>query len=51
MAHHKSAFDKRFYIHAAKDLCYPDPVIQKLKKATTERECDKIMTNARKGVY
>lgn len=47
----KYKFDRRSYIHAAQDLCYPDSVVRKLKEAKTERECDKIMTNARKGVY
>lgn len=51
MANHTLTFDKRFYIHAAEDLGYPRSVISKLKDAKTERECDKIMTNARKGVY
>ena len=44
-------FDKRWYIRAANDLCYPTSVIRKLKEAKTERECEKILTNARKGVY
>ena len=47
----KWKFDKRSYIQAAEDLHYPESVIRKLKEAKTERECDKIMTNARKGVY
>lgn len=51
MAHHKISFDRRWYVKAAKDLCYPDSVVSKLKEAKTERECEKIMTNARKGVY
>lgn len=51
MAHHKSRFDKRFYIKAAEDLHYPDSVICKIKEAKTERECERILTNARKGVY
>lgn len=51
MAHHKTSFDRRWYIKAAKDLRYPDSVISKIKEADTERVCEKIMTNARKGVY
>ena len=49
MGRHK--FDRRSYINAAKDLHYPESVIRKLKEATSERECDKIMTNARKDAY
>ena len=51
MAHHKILFDRRSYVQIAKDLRYPDSVISKLKEAETERECEKILTNARKGVY
>lgn len=51
MAHHKILFDRRSYVQIAKDLRYPDSVISKLKEAETERECERILTNARKGVY
>lgn len=41
MAHHKSTFDKRFYIKAAEDLHYPDSVICKIRASKTERESAK----------
>ena len=49
MTHRKPV--KRDYIKAAKELFYPASVIRKLEEAKTEYECDKIMSNARKGVF
>ena len=36
------------YIRAAKDLQYPESVIQKLEKAKNDVEATRIMTTARK---
>ena len=38
---------RRFAITAARDLFYPDAVIVELRKAQTEDEITRIMTNAR----
>lgn len=40
-------FDRKSYITIAKDLCYSEDVIKKLKKAKTEDEARRIMTSAR----
>lgn len=39
---------KSSIIKAAKELCYGEEVIEKLKKAKTEGELCRIMTTARK---
>lgn len=36
------------YITAAKELCYPKIVVQRLKEAVTVGECERIMRDARK---
>lgn len=38
---------KREAINIAKDLCYPDAVIKRLKRATSENEITRIMQTAR----
>lgn len=40
---------KRKAISAAKDLCYPKNVIDKLQAATTDIEIERIMSTARKA--
>jgi dimeric dUTPase (all-alpha-NTP-PPase superfamily) len=37
------------YIDIAKDLCYNESIIEKLKNAKSEIELDNITTSARKG--
>jgi hypothetical protein len=39
---------KRRAVSTAKDLCYSEETISRLKSATTEIEIIRIMTNARK---
>lgn len=39
--------ERRWYIRAARDLCYPAQVIDRLNAAKTEEECDRIMRTAR----
>ena len=39
---------KRQALSTAKDLCYSEETILRLKSATTEAEIIRIMTNARK---
>lgn len=41
---------KRHAIRAAKDLCYGEATIEKLKKAKTESEIERIMRTAREGL-
>ena len=43
-----SNIQRRDYITAAKDLCYPKIVVQRLKEAVTVGECERIMRDARK---
>jgi hypothetical protein len=38
---------KRFAINAAKDLLYPDTVIEAIKRAKSENEISRILTKAR----
>lgn len=38
----------KHYIDIAKDLCYDESVIEKLKNAKSEIELDNIMTSARR---
>lgn len=42
---------RRQAIKAAKDLCYGDEVIEKLKAATTINEVDRTMRTARKEKF
>lgn len=40
-------FSKRTYIKIARDLCYPESVIEKLKAAKNDIECTRIMKTHR----
>lgn len=42
---------KDYAIQAAKDLLYPQEVLDKLEKATEDSHIQRIMTDARNGVY
>lgn len=42
---------KQKAVAAARDLCYGKVVISKIKEATTAAEIDRIMKDARHGVY
>lgn len=42
---------RRQAIRAAKDLCYGDEVIEKLKAATSINEVDRVMKAARKEKF
>lgn len=42
---------RRYYKNIAKELLYPDEVLDDIDKATTEDEMSRIMTNARHGEY
>lgn len=44
---HKYA--KNIYIRTARELCYSEEVIERLKKAETDSECNAILRSARKG--
>ena len=41
--------DRKYYISAAKELCYGEETIKRLKEAKTETECINIMATARKN--
>ena len=45
------SYTKKHAIRAARDLCYGDAVIAKLKAATTEGEIERIMRDARHSQY
>lgn len=49
--HQKYANYKYYAMNCARDLCYPKSVIEKLKKAVTDTEISRIMTDARNGIY
>ena len=38
---------KKFAVNAAKDLLYPDTVIEAIKRAKSENEISRILTKAR----
>lgn len=40
---------KKFAINAAKDLLYPDVVIDAIKRAKSENEISRILTKAREA--
>lgn len=42
---------KRRAMKAAEGLFYPQSVLHKIKNATNERQIERIMTNARKGIF
>lgn len=43
--------ERKRLVKIAKELCYPDIVIEMLKKATTEIRMTNIMAAARRGYY
>ncbi len=42
---------KRWAIRAAKELCYGEKVVDKLKKATSDNEITRIMYSARNAEW
>lgn len=45
-----STSERNRYVRIARELLYSQHVINKLKEAETEHECEKILHDARKGV-
>ena len=48
--YNKNNFNIKEYITIAKQLCYKDDVIEKLKKCKNEIEADNIMVEARRNL-
>lgn len=46
-----NGISKKQYIKSARELCYPDSVIQKIKEVQTENEASRILTDARHEIY
>lgn len=42
--------ERREYIKIAKDLCYPEETIEKIRKAKDENECSNILHMARMNI-
>lgn len=43
----KNGISKKSYLKTAKELCYPEEVIEQLLNATTENEALRVLTDAR----